>query len=156
MNWTVVGVLIAAIGTIIAIVTGVTSDINKRIEAQLRNPEFVKKVAEQVRLPFIIFDENNTELVNSGGEDYVVNFKVNVDDDGEFKDIMVTTKVFLNIPPMLQNLDGKIQFYNPERIGQRDWKFRAFYHRYVIDEYNANKKPPPMRFRLDIIPEDKR
>jgi hypothetical protein len=151
VNWTVIGVVIGAIGIIIAVASGLSSDIDKRIEAQLKSPEFVKKVAEQVRLPFIIFDENDRVLVNSGGEDYIESISVSNDDSINIQ-IVVLTKRFLHIAPLLQNLDGKMQFYDPERIGQNGWKFKSFEHGYIIDHTNENLIPPPRRFRLEIIP----
>lgn len=83
MNWTFIGIAIAAIGTILAIVTGLTSSIDKKIKNQINNPDYIRKVAEQVRLPFIIFDENERFLNVSGAEDYVEKIKVSKNEEND-------------------------------------------------------------------------
>ena len=55
---TFIGLIIAAIGTIIAVVSGLTTSIDKRIDEKLKDAAFLKQVAKEVRLPFIIFDED--------------------------------------------------------------------------------------------------
>ena len=151
MNWTIVSIAIAAIATIWAIVSGTSSNIDKKIQQQINNPDFIKKVAEQVRLPFIIFDENETFLNNSGGEEYIEEIKIKKKDDGDIDEIIVVCKKFLESSPIIQSIDEKILFHPPERAEQKNWRFKAFQHTYIITEGDQGTKPPG-RFKIEIIP----
>ncbi len=127
------------------------SFIDKRFENNVKNPEFVRMVADKVRLPFIIFDENGTFLNNSGGEDYVEAIKITRKPNKYVDEITVIGKRFLNSAPILQNIDGKIQFYDGKRVDQKNWKFKAFQYTYLVTE-SSPKDEPPYRFKLEIIP----
>lgn len=151
MNWTFIGIAIAAIGTILAIVTGLTSSIDKKIKNQINNPDYIRKVAEQVRLPFIIFDENERFLNVSSAEDYVEKIKVLKNEENDVDAIIIVCKRFLDSAPILQSIDGKIQFHDPERVEQKSWKFKAFEYSYLVLESTKGSKPPN-RFKLEIIP----
>ena len=151
MNWTIVGIAIAAIGTIWAIVSGTISNIDKKIEQQINNTDYIKKVAEQVRLPFIIFDENETFLNNSGGEEYVEEIRITKKVDGDVDEIIVVCKKFLESSPIIQSIDEKIFFHQPERAEQKNWKFNAFQYTYFTAKGDQGTKPPS-RFKIEIIP----
>ena len=152
MNWTIIGVIIAALGVILAIVTGITKDIDKKMERQINNPAFIKKVAEQVRLPFIIFDENERFLHDSGGTKYVESIKITRKENKveDIDEIIVVCKEFLDSAPILQSIDGTIQFHDAERADQKSWKFKAFHASALLLESSETK--PPERFKLEFIP----
>ena len=151
MNWTFIGIALAAIGAILAIISGITSNIDKKIEQQIKNPDFIKKVAEQVRLPFIIFDENERFLNDSGGTEYVEHIKITKKGNKDIDEIIVVCTKFLDSSPILQSIDEKIQFHDPERVDQKSWKFKAFQCDYIIAESSQGAKPPG-RFKLEFIP----
>jgi len=152
MNWTIVAIAIAAIGTIWAIISGTNSNIEKRIQEQLGDKEFIKKVAEQVRLPFIIFDENENFLNNSGADNYIESIKVIKKDNGDIDEIIIICKKFLNSPPIVQSIDDNIYFRNPERYQQKDWKLKSFQLSYFITSDVRYEDKPPSRFKIEIIP----
>ena len=71
MNWTIVSVLLAFCFGIFGVANYLGSNIDKQIDAKLNDPKFIKEVADKIRLPFIIFDENERVTVNSGAEEYI-------------------------------------------------------------------------------------
>lgn len=126
------------------------NNIDKKIEDKFNDPNFIRQVANKIRLPFIVFDENNKYIIELGGEEYIESIKINKNEKKEINDIIVNSKMFLNTPPILQNIGGQMQFYEPQRIGQKGWQFKAFSFDYVVSDYSGT--PPPLIFKLDIIP----
>jgi hypothetical protein len=53
--WTIIGVILTAIGIVIAIASALTSQIDKKIESQINDPAFIQKVVERLHLPFYCF-----------------------------------------------------------------------------------------------------
>ena len=47
------------------------SRIDKKIDDKINNPNFIKKLANEARLPFLIFDENNKILADYGAYQYL-------------------------------------------------------------------------------------
>ncbi len=153
MNWTIAGVAVAVIGTIWAIVSGMSNSIEKQIQKQMNDPDFIKKVAEKVRLPFIIFDEDATYLNNSGGEEYIESIQVTKKDNGDIDEIVIICKKFLESAPIIQSIDEQIQFHQPERTKQTSWKVTAFQDGQNITIGRIEKGPRPLnRFKIEIIP----
>ena len=66
---TIVGLATVA-GVIYTFVSGFNNFIDNRIYEKLNNPQFIKQLASQLRFPFVIFDEDEKFLYDSGTEPY--------------------------------------------------------------------------------------
>ncbi len=64
-NSTLVSAIISIIAIMITISIHLNNSINKKIEEKLNDHIFIKRLASEIRLPFIIFDENERYLVNT-------------------------------------------------------------------------------------------
>ena len=64
---TLISILVAVIGCILAIFFYMNDSLDRRIGRAVNNPDFLKKVADVSRLPFLLFDENGTFQTESGG-----------------------------------------------------------------------------------------
>jgi hypothetical protein len=51
--------IFSIIGVIVTIFLLMKGSIDEKIEEEVNDPVFIKKLANQVRLPFVIFDKNN-------------------------------------------------------------------------------------------------
>jgi|SRR5208337_1297546 len=138
-----------------------SNDIDKRIEQKVSNPLFVKQIAEQIRLPFIIFDENERVTVNSGAEEYIDSINVTKKTITDrltqpykiIDTITVECKKFLLISPVLQCITSGMPFYDAKRVGQKGWIFNVYHGGSAITDHPLSQgEPPPELFKLDIIP----
>jgi len=54
------------------------------------------------------------------------------------------------MPPILQNLGWQIQLYEPERIGERGWKYKAYSIAGYMVSFGAPRNLPPVPSLLFI------
>jgi hypothetical protein len=145
-------------GTILAMIIAILylqADIKTQIDEQLNNPLILEKIAKQIKPPFLIFDENERVIYNDGGEEYIDLDNIKIKFDKRMKmieAIIITTKKFLNIAPILSSIDSGVYVHDAERIDIYTWEYRIV----KIDvEYsirsNKNMKIPAGRYRLEII-----
>jgi hypothetical protein len=59
---TIISIIVTVFAAVITIFFYMNDSIDKRIEKAINHPDFIKKVAEQTKLPFLIFDEAGTYL----------------------------------------------------------------------------------------------
>lgn len=162
MNWTIVSVILAFSFGIFGVANYLSSNIDKQIEDKFNDPIFIRQVAEQIRLPFMIFDENERVTVNSGAEKYVESVKIIrktiTDRTTEPFDIIdtitIVCKKFLLIQPVIQCLTSRMAFHDAKRVGQRDWEFTIYHGGLNITDHPLSQgEPLPELFKLDIIPD---
>lgn len=162
MNWTIVSVILAFFFGVFAVANYLSSNIDKQIEVKFNDPVFISRVAEQVRLPFIIFDENERVTVNSGAEEYVESVKVvrktitgrTTEPFEIIGTIKIVCKKFLLTQPVIQCLTSGVAFHDAKRVGQRDWEFTVYHGGQALtDSPLSQGDPPPELFKLDIIPD---
>lgn len=119
---------LAIVSTIVAILglfLFIISFIDNRIERYVNNPQFIKGIARETRLPFMIFDEK--EVVHFDGEAFIHidTLRINRNKKHELVSIDIFPKEFLNTPPILECWGIQIQFYDPVRIAPNGWRFSA-------------------------------
>jgi hypothetical protein len=107
-------------------------------------------VANEVRLPFVIFDEDKSIIADIGAMNFIDKIEIKKDKHKEVSEIIISPKKFLAIPPILESLDVHIPFENPTRGN----KFDLIYKRgeepiYIVTDSVVN--PPKRKFRLQII-----
>ncbi|MBC8427056.1 MAG: hypothetical protein H8E00_00210 [Deltaproteobacteria bacterium] len=148
--WTIIGVVIGVLALLFAIFLHVNRSIDKKIEIKLSDPEFLRKVANRVKLPFVIFDEDNSIVVDTGAMGVIDEICIKKADRNEVSMIIVSPKKYLAVAPILESLDPKIEFQYPTKGD----KFDFIYKRVEMDtvwENTYESKPPKSRFRLQII-----
>ena len=74
--WTVFGVIIAVISLMFAIFVHLNKSLDKKIENKLKDPGFIQKVAKEVRLPFVIFDDEKSIIADTGAMDHIEDIEV--------------------------------------------------------------------------------
>lgn len=150
--WSVLGVVVAIVAFMFAVFVHFNSSIDKKIETKFKDPEFIQMVVDKVRLPFVIFDENNSIIVDSGAMDHIEKILIKKEDRQEVSEIIISPKKYLSIAPIIENLDANMAFENPIR----GHKFDLVYKRVQMadvqweDSRPLNKRPKK-KFRLQII-----
>ena len=142
--------IIGTVAALIAIGIFLYGTIDKRIENKINKPEFIKKVASEVRIPLLIFDDNEHWIYDTGASEYIAKITIEKDEnDREIKQIIVYPKKMLPVAPFLISSGALVEFHEPERINQIDWKFDAIERSFLVGRRSS--KPLTNRFRLEII-----
>jgi len=134
---------LTAIGLIIAIVLGINELIDRRIE----NEQFIRKVAANIR-PYVIFDANESILVDGGAMQALEQIKVEIGtEEGTLPvKILVTPKYHLAYPPLIEKLGAGRFIYtpNPKRGPGHQWIYE-----FEVVHWRADETP--VCFRLEIL-----
>ena len=64
---TIISIIVAVFGCILFIFFYMNDSLDKRIEKAISHPDFITKVAESTKLPFLIIDENGSFQTDSVG-----------------------------------------------------------------------------------------
>lgn len=149
-TWTIVIGIFTIIGVVVTIALLMKGSIDKKIEEKIRDPNFVKQLADEVRLPFVIFDENNKILADYGAYQYLNRIDVLRNEKKQLTAIRITPKQFMNGAPIIENINGNLYFYEPERADGIDWliKIDSNAGAFFADE---SYKEPINKFKLTII-----
>ncbi|MDZ7698525.1 MAG: hypothetical protein U5R49_16895 [Deltaproteobacteria bacterium] len=62
----VIGVILSIGSLMFAVFVHLNSTIDRKIEKKLNDEVFIRKVANEVRLPFVIFDEGKSIIADIG------------------------------------------------------------------------------------------
>jgi hypothetical protein len=143
----VVGVLALFATAIIQL----NSSVEKKIEQRLSDPQFIMKVASEVRLPFLIFDEDNRYLADFGGSELIHEIRVDRKDARDLKEIVVTPKRAMPIAPIIESYN-ETTFEDPVKGEKLDWIYRAVEPETAWASTYPSGKQPKRRFKLQIIP----
>jgi hypothetical protein len=120
-TWTIVSVIVTIIGGVVSGALWMAGNIDRKIEQKVNDPNFIKKLADEVKLPFLIFDEDNRVIADYGAYEYLQKISVVKSKQGEVEAIRITPKHFMNTPPILENINGDLNLAEPERADQVDW-----------------------------------
>jgi hypothetical protein len=147
---TIIGVMIAASVLMFTIYINLDSKIDKKVEEKFKDPVFINKLAEEIKFPFVIFDEDNSVVVDTGAMSIIEKITINKKDGKQISDIIITPKKYLAIAPILESLDPDIAFLDPIRGN----KFDFIYKKLEVATAFANTyttKPPKSKFRIQVI-----
>ena len=146
--WTIIVGLFSIIGVMIAILLQFNSSINTKIEEKINDPNFVKKVASEIQLPFLIFDENERIIYDNNAYNLINSIKVEKQKE-EIVSITIYSKAFMQIPPIIENMNFHLDFDEPKRVNQIDWRFKVNKETaYIVAE---SHKEPIKKFKLTFI-----
>src|SRR3989338_3659750 len=128
-----------------AAIYGFHAYVDSRVEKIANTREFIERVASRVR-PSLIFDANESVMVDAGGLQYIDRVNVRKRKNGWLPiQIIVTPKHYMAQAPLLTCLDP-IWFKIKERRGQAvSWV-------YELDARGHMGGFEPIRFRLEITP----
>lgn len=152
---TTISIIVGVVACILAIFFYMNESLDKRIEKAVNHPDFIKKVAEQTRLPFLIFDERGRFQTDSAGASSIISkiepfTEKNSQSNERFAGFIVYPSQFLQTPPILQALNNKAVFSKPSRINTKNWKYR-------IPEWDGTEwggrydEPPEKLYKIEII-----
>lgn len=135
---------IVAILLMLGSLYAVYSYIDWRIDQKINSPEFIQKIASNVR-PSVVFDSQESIEIDLGAMQLIENIKVTPSDDSRFpKEITISPKKYLAHAPFLSSLD-KVEFHMQVERGKKyDW----VYHLVLSSHPDYIKKT---RFRLEIL-----
>jgi len=140
--------LIIVIG-VIGGIYGLRSYIVSVVEDRMKEPEFVLRVAEEIKKPTAIFDQNESILVDGGAMNYIKSIKVHMGDGNEPERIVVSPNIHLQVAPLLESLD--VDFYIEAKRGEKfDWVYTLGSVIRIVSESSADP-PTEKRFRLEIF-----
>lgn len=103
--WAILVGSFSIIGVLITVALLLSSSINSRIEEKVNDPNFIRKIASEIRLPFLIFDEEKRYLYDDGALDIIKTIEI-VRDGRDIKQIIVTPKRFLAVAPIIRSRTG--------------------------------------------------
>ena len=127
----------------------VTSNLDKTIADKLNDSEFIKQIAEHVRIPFLIFDENATHVIDEGASAIIENIDV-VKEGRSIIRIVVTLDKRTQLAPILISLNNDVQFFQATAQGEASWEYRALQFATTWADTPA-ERPPAKLFKLEIL-----
>jgi hypothetical protein len=144
-----VAVWVPIIAAVIGIYVFLSNSINSRIEEKINDPNFVKKVASEIRLPFLIIDESEHIIHDDNAFNLLNSIKVEKEKK-EVVSITISPKAFMQIPPIIENMNSNLVFNEPERVNQIDWRFKVNKEAggFIVTE---SHKEPIKKFKLTFI-----
>jgi hypothetical protein len=123
-TWAIVVGSFTIIGVIITVLILFYNSINSKIEEKINDPNFVKKVASEIQLPFLIFDESERIIYDNNAYNLINSIKVEKQKE-EIVSITIFPKAFMQIPPIIESVNSDLNFDEPERVNQIDWRFKV-------------------------------
>ena len=141
---------ISFVGAIVVIVTayhGINNHIDDRIENKINDEKFLKKLSRSIR-PSMVFDQNGRYLADMGAEEYIESIYVVVGEYASQIKITLSSKVYLDIAPILVPLDGHFEI-NEVRGKKYDWEYELKHVDRVLLEPSV--QITNHRFRIEII-----
>lgn len=148
--YAVFSLIIGVLAILVTIIIQVNSSVDRKIEARLRDPTFIRKVAAEVRLPFLIFDEDRRYLADTGASELVQNIRI-TKDGRDIKAITITPKKFLPVPPILESYDRDIGFEEAKQGQGFEWIYTTILPETTWAKTYPSGKAPRKRFKLEII-----
>lgn len=125
---------------------GLISVVEWRIEEKINDPEFMNKIAKDLR-PAVVFDQNEAIIHDAGAMKYIENIKV-VTGDREIKRIIISPRISLSAAPLLEPIDSNFEIHI-KRGKQYDW----IYELKEVSQITMAEsgKITNRRFRLEIL-----
>lgn len=145
---------LAIIGLIASIIGGLyllDYRIQSEVESIISDENFLNRLIAQLH-PYVIFDENNSILIDKGGMSHLDSITVEKEmfkEDTSIGEVPIRIKVYpnkhLETAPLLQSIDtGDEYSIKVNRSEKFSWKYEL----YLIDFMTPRRSN---RFRLDII-----
>ena len=115
--------VVSGILIVVGFFIGADNYISNEIEKKITDESYIRNLAIVLR-PFAIFNKRGVIQYDHGGVRYIEKIEVQQKKDGDFESIIITTKGFLQNPPILQYIGYDNYAYTSERIDTYKWKFK--------------------------------
>jgi hypothetical protein len=146
----IVATIVTLFATVIGIIFLINTQVTKQVERIASSEEFLNNLSSKIN-PFMIFDENNSIIVDRSG-DYIDSIFVITDDFIPNKNIdkvpvkiKITPSIHLPNAPMLQCLDVGDDYKITSKRGKKyNWI-------YELEAINIAEDSTINKFRIDII-----
>jgi len=152
-----VGAVLTSLSLIFGLGIAAYNLVDTRIEQAVNNEQFIRKVAANIR-PYVIFDVNESILVDGGAMQYLEQIRVEITGETwknakpEKKDvynleIIVIPKSYLAHAPLIEPLSGlrDIIIYDGERSTGYQWTYEVLIRPPYGGDINTQK------FRLEVL-----
>lgn len=133
--------VISGILIVITFFIGAANYISNEIEKKITDETYINKLARVLR-PFAIFDKKGVIQYDHGGGRYIEKIEVQERKDGDLESIIITTKEFLQNPPILLYIGYVNYAYASERIDTYKWKFKLSSLEFIISSRKSEKFDP--------------
>jgi len=128
---------------------GLNGHIEGIVEKKISDPEMIEKVKAQIR-PMVVFNQNDSILVDTGGMQYIESIRVILDQKKETpQEIIITPKIYLAVAPILESFDDDFVI-TYERGKEFQWIYKLGAINRMLYEGSATRSGVN-RFRLEII-----
>jgi len=148
--YAVFSLIIGVLAILMTVIIQVNSSVDKKIEEKLQDANFIRKVAVEVRLPFLIFDEDRRYLADTGASEWIQTIKI-TKDGRSIKEIIITPKRFLPVPPVIESYDTDIEFEEPQQGEEFTWIYKTILPEMTWARTYPSGMPPRKRFKLQVI-----
>ncbi len=144
--WAVISTTVGIIALMVTIFIQTNSSIDKKIIEKLKDPAFIQLVAKEVKLPFVIFDNKGSVLVDQGAMRFIENIDVEIDkkEHPYPSQITIHPKQHLSYAPLLMPLDSDLANISTSRGKKYDWVYK-------LDYFMTNNERKTLRYRLELI-----
>lgn len=140
--------VIVAILAVLGSLYGLDTYIDRKIQSKVSDPQFRSTIASTIR-PSVIFDANETVLVDLGGMQFIDSIRVTERDQENAlvpTRIIVKRKHYLAYPPLLSSISLNDFRITPKRGKGFDWQFNLDPVSILL--VDSNNLPS---FRLEIV-----
>ncbi len=142
----IISTIVGIIALMLTIFIQTNSSIDRKIDAKLKDPEFIQKVAREAKLPFVIFDNKGAVLIDQGAMRFIeaIDVELNKDQMPYPKRIIIHPKQHLSYAPLLITLESDLANISSSRGKKYDWI-------YTLDYFMTNDERKTLRYRLELI-----
>jgi hypothetical protein len=121
--------VVASIGGVVSVILLLMTDIDNKISEKLKDPVFVKRISDEIRIPYLIFNSYGVVIFDGGATDLIdINaIKVNFHEEADFvlKSILIRTKKPVNAAPLISSIGIEEVFEDAKRIDSLTWEYKA-------------------------------
>lgn len=150
--WKYLAAILGAVVTIIVFLTtwiGFESHLTQIVDKRINDPEYIKKVADQVR-PYLIFDGNGIIVTDGGALQYldsivVLEKEIFSGDSYYPRKMSIKPKTFLANDPIIQCIVNELFDIKISRTAPIGWIVQMSFSMGPIGD------PQNLRFRLEIV-----
>jgi hypothetical protein len=147
--WAVISTIVGIIALMVTIFIQTNSSIDRKIDAKLKDPEFIQMIVREARLPSLIFDNHGSVLLDQGAMRFIEAIDVELSKGDVYPkvypvQIIIHPKQHLPFAPLLTTLDVDLANISSARGKKYDWI-------YTIEYISTNSDRKTLRYRLELI-----
>ena len=150
-SWKNIIVIIGFFATIIMLFFGIRTMINDEVNRIISSPEVIEQLTMRIR-PFLIFDENESIIIDEGAMNYIEDIKVEIGSTQLGPDIQVPIKIII-VPKSILSNAPQIQCMDPgDEYSITVSRGKKYSWEYELSLMSCMTPKRVNKFRIDIIP----